>query len=126
MPLVVFGQALKAMCGIAGVISLSASADVGAFHQHLRGMVDAMHHRGPDSAGVVLFTGAALGACRLAILGLEPASDQPLRSPDSHCAVVLNGEIFNYLELREELRSLGHTFVSSGDTEVVVHAYEEW
>lgn len=89
-------------------------------------MLESLQHRGPDSEGIHAGPLGVIGARRLRILGLEPASDQPFKSPDSECIAVFNGEIFNYIELREELRGLGHQFVSSGDTEVVVHAYEEW
>lgn len=115
------------MCGIAGVVNLEKSSfDTNRLRQRVGTMLEHLAHRGPDQGGIEVGPNAIVGARRLRILGLESASDQPLRSSDSRCIVVFNGEIFNYLELREELKNLGHTFTSSGDTEVIVHAYEEW
>ncbi len=114
------------MCGIAGIVLLEKSLDPDSASQMIEAMVDSMEHRGPDSRGVRAQGHSCLGACRLAILGLETASNQPFTSPDSMCTIVFNGEIYNYIELRDELRQLGHTFVSTGDTEVIVHAYEAW
>ncbi len=89
-------------------------------------MIADLGHRGPDSHGVEQMPSACIGAARLAILGLEDASNQPLRSPDSPRVIVFNGEIYNYKELRTELLRLGHHIVSTGDTEVLLHAFEEW
>ncbi len=114
------------MCGIAGVIVAGPDARPGELGPLVQLMVTKMLHRGPDSSGSIDCGGAHLGSCRLAVLGLEPASAQPLRSPESPTTVVFNGEIYNYVELREVLRSAGHIFASTGDTEIIVHAYEEW
>jgi asparagine synthase (glutamine-hydrolysing) len=114
------------LCGIAGVIALNGR-NLGPQHgAAVASMVDQMTHRGPDSKGVSSYPRTILGGCRLAILGLETLSNQPLQSPDSEVVIVFNGEIYNFLELRDELRALGHSFVSTGDTEVIVHAYEQW
>ncbi len=113
------------MCGIAGIVQIRESKD-DASKPLVDSMIRLMAHRGPDSSGVAVLGKAVIGACRLAILGLDSLSNQPLRSTDSDCVIVFNGEIYNYHELREELAELGHTFRSEGDTEVVVHAYEEW
>ncbi len=114
------------MCGIAGAVDLRSDKQIQALSEAVASMVAQMEHRGPDAKGVAPFATAVLGCCRLSILGLEPASNQPMRSPDSNCTVVYNGEIFNYVELRDQLRDLGHRFASTGDTEVILHAYEEW
>jgi len=114
------------MCGIAGAVDLRSDKQIQALSEAVASLVAQMEHRGPDAKGVAPFATAVLGCCRLSILGLEPASNQPMRSPDSNCTVVYNGEIFNYVELRDQLRDLGHRFASTGDTEVILHAYEEW
>ena len=82
-------------------------------------------HRGPDSAGTTLEDGAGLAARRLAIIDLE-TGDQPIANEDGTLHVVQNGEIYNYPDLRRELEHAGHRFHTHGDTEVLVHAYEEW
>lgn len=82
-------------------------------------------HRGPDSAGVRDLGFATVGTQRLQVIGPTPAGDQPLSNEDGTVWVVANGEIYNYLELREELRGRGHRFVSDTDIEVLVHLWEE-
>jgi len=107
------------MCGIAGVIG---SAD--AREQVLR-MIAALAHRGPDGSGIFEFgPGAALGHARLAILDLSPAGAQPMNSWDGRWTIVLNGEIFNYRELRGELGQV--PWRSSADTEVLLEACAAW
>lgn len=107
------------MCGIAGVIG---SAD--ARGQVLR-MIAALAHRGPDGSGIFEFgPGAALGHARLAILDLSPAGAQPMTSRDGRWTIVLNGEIFNYRELRGELGQV--PWRSSGDTEALLEACASW
>jgi asparagine synthase (glutamine-hydrolysing) len=87
-------------------------------------MCAAMEHRGPDSRGVHLDDGVGLGIQRLRIIDLE-TGDQPIFNEDGSVVVVLNGEIYNYRELRADLESRGHRFATRTDTEVIVHAYEE-
>lgn len=89
-------------------------------------MAEAIRHRGPDDHGCYLSGHVGLGFRRLSILDLSPAGHQPMLSPDGRVAIVFNGEIYNYVELREELTRLGHVFHSSGDTEVLLHAYLQW
>ena len=110
------------MCGIAGILDFDgavAGADVTE-------MLRRIHHRGPDDRGVYEDAGVALGACRLAIIDLSPAGHQPMRDESGRYALVYNGEIYNYRELRAELESLGHRFASHTDTEVVLEAFREW
>ncbi len=83
-----------------------------------------MVHRGPDSAGVHRAEGVALGIRRLRIIDLE-TGDQPIYNEDRSVAVVLNGEIYNFRELRRDLERRGHSFATKGDTEVIAHLYEE-
>ncbi|MGA7353529.1 MAG: asparagine synthase (glutamine-hydrolyzing), partial [Acidobacteriaceae bacterium] len=111
------------MCGIAGVISRKPPfADCAT----IRSMTDVVAYRGPDGKGHLVDGPVALGHRRLAILDLSEAGRQPMHSPDGNASLVFNGEIYNYLELREELRSRGHRFVSDTDTEVILAAYSEW
>jgi asparagine synthase (glutamine-hydrolysing) len=114
------------MCGITGWASLDARArpPEGA-DELLRSMCDRMTHRGPDSEGYLVDDGVALGMRRLAIIDLL-TGEQPAFNEDHSVAVVLNGEIYNYRELREDLEARGHTFRSASDTEVLPHLYEEY
>jgi asparagine synthase (glutamine-hydrolysing) len=107
------------MCGIAGTVS-GASPDP----EVLGRMAERMAHRGPDWQGVWLDEVAGLAIRRLAIIDLDPRSNQPFHHGPWH--LVFNGEIYNYRELRDELRGLGHHFVTEGDGEVLLHAWVEW
>lgn len=108
------------MCGIAGKLDLRGPID-GAL---LARMCSVIEHRGPDSRGAHTEDGVALGMQRLSIIDLE-TGDQPIYNEDRSVVVVHNGEIYNYKELREGLRERGHTMSTHGDTEVIVHLYEE-
>lgn len=88
-------------------------------------MVAILHHRGPDAEGALLDGPLAMGMRRLSIIDLA-TGDQPVFNEDGRLAVVFNGEIYNYLELRRTLRDHGHRFRTTGDTEVLVHAFEQW
>ncbi|NEQ64715.1 MAG: asparagine synthase (glutamine-hydrolyzing) [Symploca sp. SIO2D2] len=111
------------MCGIAGCIHFDGTP---AKVEVIKRMTDAIAHRGPDGEGVYLSGSVALGHRRLAIIDLSTAGKQPLSNEDETIWVTFNGEIYNFLEIRRELLKLGHKFQSQTDTEVIVHAYEEW
>ncbi|MGE3730085.1 MAG: asparagine synthase (glutamine-hydrolyzing) [Lysobacterales bacterium] len=91
-------------------------------------MLDAIHHRGPDDRGSYFDAdaGLALGHLRLSIIDLSAAAHQPMRDAASGVVLVYNGEVYNFRALRAELQALGHGFVSSGDSEVVLKAYLQW
>jgi asparagine synthase (glutamine-hydrolysing) len=108
------------MCGIAGVVDFSSGAEAGLVEQ----MCDRIVHRGPDARGIHSAPEAALGSQRLAIIDVA-GGDQPLYSEDRQIAAVVNGEIYNYPELRERLIARGHRFATGSDAEVVVHLYED-
>jgi asparagine synthase (glutamine-hydrolysing) len=130
------------MCGIAGAISPR-----GVEPSTLAKMADALEHRGPDGEGYLLgpgdgrvarlsreqLVGARRGPIqvgfahrRLTIIDLSERSDQPLVDSSGQRAITYNGELYNYVELRQELEGLGHTFTSTGDTEVALTAYRQW
>ena len=116
------------MCGIAGFIE---SADVRAPFGDAEGralvhdMCQRIRHRGPDDEGVLVEPGIALGMRRLSIIDVA-AGHQPIHNEDGTVWIVFNGEIYNFRELRAELEAAGHRFTTSTDTEVIVHAYEQW
>ena len=112
------------MCGIAGIVSLRDGLPPPELEQ-IAGMVGTLRHRGPDEFGVYRDRRAGLGHARLSIIDLS-AGQQPLANETGTLWTVFNGEIFNYIELREELEGLGHRFRTRSDTEVIVHAYEQW
>ena len=109
------------MCGISGVISGAGPSD----EQRVRRMNAALTHRGPDAEGLWRSGRAVLGHRRLSIIDLSPEANQPLLNEDATIGVVVNGEIYNFAELREGLVARGHTFRSSSDSEVILHLYEE-
>jgi asparagine synthase (glutamine-hydrolysing) len=112
------------MCGIAGIVDIHGKAAPPS-REVLGSMAAMLEHRGPDSSGLYQDNYAALVHTRLSIIDLS-GGDQPLCNEDGTLWIVFNGEIFNYVELAEELRSKGHTFRTQSDTEVIVHAFEEW
>src|SRR5438128_3840831 len=114
------------MCGITGWANLDPRTrpPEGA-EELLRSMCDRMIHRGPDSEGYFVDDGVALGMRRLAIIDLV-TGEQPVYNEDESIAVILNGEIYNYRELRSDLEGRGHTFRSASDTEILPHLYEEY
>ena len=108
------------MCGIAGKVSV----DEPVVEELLERMCAVVEHRGPDSRGLFVDGGVGLGVQRLRVIDLQ-TGDQPIFNEDASIVVVLNGEIYNYRELREELVGRGHRFVTGSDTETIVHLYEE-
>lgn len=111
------------MCGIAGYMMLRDETP--ATETLIRRMTDDLAHRGPDGAGYYVKDRLALGHRRLSIIDLSTGT-QPMLSDDEKLVLVFNGEIFNYIELRDELRSLGHSFNTESDTEVILKAYKQW
>jgi asparagine synthase (glutamine-hydrolysing) len=111
------------MCGIAGLLSLTDQRPDPALVDR---MLARMVHRGPDDEGRLELDGAVLGMRRLSILDPTPAGHQPMTSPDGRYTIVFNGEIYNFLELADELAPLGHRFSSASDTEVLLAAYATW
>ena len=108
------------MCGIAGIVSQSADLEL------IGPMTAALSHRGPDGSGIWSDGLCSLGHRRLAIIDLSVKGKQPLCNEDETVWIVFNGEIYNFQELRAELEHSGHKFNSHTDTEVIVHAYEQW
>ena len=94
-------------------------------HDRIRRMTATLEHRGPDEDGFYVASGVELGMRRLAIIDVEQGR-QPATDEQGSVQVILNGEIYNFIDLRQELHALGHTFSSLSDTEVIAHAYEEW
>ena len=110
------------MCGIVGVAERDPQRPIAA--ATLTEMCDAIRHRGPDDRGVLLEPGVALGMQRLSIIDLARGR-QPIWNEDETLAIVFNGEIYNYRDLRTELLARGHAFRTEADTETVLHLYEE-
>jgi asparagine synthase (glutamine-hydrolysing) len=111
------------MCGICGIASVNPSQRVDL--ATLRRMTDVIAYRGPDDSGTYVSGGVALGMRRLSIIDLERGR-QPIYNEDRTVHLVFNGELYNYRALRAQLEREGHAFQTNSDTEVVVHAYEEW
>lgn len=111
------------MCGIAGMFDRRARR--AASEGDLRQMLALLRHRGPDEFGILLDREAGLGNARLSIIDLCSGS-QPIANEDESLWIIFNGEVFNYIELREELRARGHQFRTESDTEVILHLYEEF
>jgi len=111
------------MCGIAGLLRWDGLANDDA--ARVKAAADVLTHRGPDGAGLYHDSHIALGFRRLKIIDLSPAGDQPMCNEDGSLWVVFNGEIYNFRELRDELKTQGHTFKSQSDTEVLLHLYEQ-
>lgn len=111
------------MCGIVGIFDIRGERTVNA--DMLGRMNESQHHRGPDEGGVHTEPGVGLGHRRLSIIDLS-SGQQPLFNEDNSVVVVFNGEIYNFTELMPELQALGHRFRTRSDTEVIVHAWEQW
>jgi asparagine synthase (glutamine-hydrolysing) len=111
------------MCGIAGIVS---RPPLGRLSGVVRHMIALQKHRGPDGEGFHESAHAALGHCRLAVLDLSAAGHQPMPDRERRYWITYNGEIYNYVELAQELMRAGHGFHSRCDTEVLLTAYREW
>lgn len=109
------------MCGITGLLNFKDFIN----RQVIEAMTASLSHRGPDGEGIFIKDNIAIGHRRLAIIDLA-TGQQPLCNEDETVWVTFNGEIYNYLDLREQLLQAGHQFRTKSDTEVIVHAYEEW
>ena len=110
------------MCGLCGVAAFDRPPE----RETVDEMLDDLAHRGPDGRGVFADDGVCLGHLRLAIIDLSDAGLEPFASEDGRLQLIFNGEIYNYLELREQLRARGHRFRSQTDAEVLLAGYREW
>jgi asparagine synthase (glutamine-hydrolysing) len=112
------------MCGIAGVVYATGSRDTAK--ADVRHMITVQRHRGPDGEGYYNSRGVSLGHCRLAIIDRSEAGHQPMSDHEGRCWITYNGEIYNYLELAEELEKSGYRFRGHSDTEVLLAAFDRW
>src|SRR5438552_2902141 len=111
------------MCGLVVMLGLAGrQADAAILNR----MAQSIAHRGPDDSGMYLHHQVGFGFRRLSILDLSPTGHQPMSSDDGQLVIVFNGEIYNYVELREELRAAGYRFRSTSDTEGLLAAYQQW
>lgn len=113
------------MCGIAGILNLKENIKLYEGYSIIKHMIAVLRHRGPDENGFYIDEKIALGHARLSIIDLK-GGRQPIHNEDKTLLIVFNGEIFNYVELRNLLRSKGHDFYTKSDTEVIIHLYEEY
>ncbi len=111
------------MCGIAGFLHFDTKRK--ASTDSIRDMTNVISHRGPDGEGCYVHENLALGHRRLSIIDLS-TGHQPMYSEDNKIVLVFNGEIYNYVEVREELMSIGNKFFTTSDTEVIINAYRTW
>ena len=111
------------MCGIAGIFDLTGTREFP--REKVEAMNQVQFHRGPDEGGIYLAPGVALAHRRLSIIDLA-SGQQPMQSEDGELCLVYNGEIYNFRELADELRKLGHHFRTHCDTEVILYAWREW
>ena len=112
------------MCGICGFIDFNSTSNL----ELLDTMTSTLHHRGPDHLGKKIYKHSNLvvgfGQTRLSIIDLSPLGNQPMEY--ENYSIVFNGEIYNFEELKKELTTLGHKFISDSDTEVILHSFQEW
>jgi len=111
------------MCGILGIYNLN---DEKLNEAALKSGIELLCHRGPDDRGLLIDRNIGLGFRRLSIIDLSKTGHQPMSNEDASIWLVFNGEIYNYIELKEDLKSRGHIFSSKSDAEVILHAYEEY
>ena len=110
------------MCGISGIINLNKEP---VKEQDIRLMMHAIKHRGPDDEGVYIDNNVGLGFVRLSILDLSESGHQPMFSHDRNLVIIFNGEVYNYIEIRNELKN-DFEFKTGTDTEVILAAYQKW
>ena len=111
------------MCGIAGIFNFNSEPIA---HATIKSMIDIIAHRGPDGEGIFIDDYLALGHKRLSILDVSPSGSQPMASKNGEWIIIFNGCIYNYLELRIDLKNKGHQFISTGDTEVICEGIAEY
>ena len=111
------------MCGISGFLNINKEP---ANLNILKKMTNCLAHRGPDGEGFFIYKNFGLGHRRLSIIDLSKNSNQPMISEDKNWVVSYNGEIYNFKEIREDLKKRGYSFISSGDTEVILKSFIEW
>jgi asparagine synthase (glutamine-hydrolysing) len=111
------------MCGIAGILHFDTEKTID--QSEIKKMTDIISYRGPDGEGFYVHNNLAFGHRRLSIIDLS-TGDQPMFSDDNSIALIFNGEIYNYIELREELKKIGYLFKTNSDTEVIIKAYQHW
>ena len=111
------------MCGICGIVDLKNSLPI--TEEELNAMCKTIEHRGPDGSRTIIRDSVGFGHTRLSVIDKETGW-QPIENEDGSIFVIFNGEIYNFQSLRSELIKLGHTFKTSSDTEVIVHAYEQY
>lgn len=110
------------MCGIAGIIGKPTSGQ----RSYMRSMLKEIVHRGPDAEGIWEGEDAIFGHRRLSILDTSVSANQPMLDPSERFVLTYNGEIYNFLDIRQKLERKGHKFYTSSDTEVLIHAWQEW
>jgi asparagine synthase (glutamine-hydrolysing) len=111
------------MCGISGIFNIDGNP---VHASQVESMNNLITHRGPDGHGIYTEGNLGLGSTRLAIIDLREIANQPMTDADSRYVIVYNGEIFNYVELRDELLKKGYRFNNNSDTEVILNCYEEY
>jgi asparagine synthase (glutamine-hydrolysing) len=112
------------MCGIVGIF-LSDTTNVPS-ESLLSDMIQVIKHRGPDAQKIWAAPGVGFAHARLSIIDLHASADQPMRDPETGNCLIFNGEIYNYIELKQRLVLCGHVFHTQSDTEVILKAYAEW
>ena len=110
------------MCGIVGIINFKSPIDKSS----IDAMNSAQFHRGPDDGGTFFDQHVAFGFRRLSILDVSYAGHQPMSDSSKNIWISYNGEIYNFKQLRSELKKFGHIFKSNSDTEVIIYAYKQW
>ena len=111
------------MCGICGIVKFNGDPPD---RSGIGRMMAAIKHRGPNDDGLLVDDKVGLGFVRLSVIDLSPLGHQPMLSPDKRYSIIYNGEVYNYLEIRNELIKKGYQFISKTDTEVVLNSFIEW